>query len=107
MSELQTQETIGDRLKRLRAERGLSQRGLAARGVSYAYISRIELGDRVPSVKAIRVLAAKLGVSPEYLETGQCFPDTETRALKLGEAELMLRLDGNVEVAERLLLEVL
>ena len=107
MSTLQTQESIGERLKRLRAERGLSQRGLAARGVSYAYISRIELGDRVPSMKAIRVLAAKLGVSPEYLETGQNFPDTETRALKLGEAELMLRLDGNVEVAERLLLEVL
>ncbi|HEY4908360.1 MAG TPA: helix-turn-helix transcriptional regulator, partial [Methylomirabilota bacterium] len=35
-------ETIGERLKRLRLERGLSQRELAAPGVSYAYISRIE-----------------------------------------------------------------
>jgi len=34
-------ETIGQRLKRLRLETGLSQRELAAPGVSYAYISRI------------------------------------------------------------------
>jgi transcriptional regulator with XRE-family HTH domain len=107
MSELQTQETIGERLRRLRVERGFSQRALAARGVSYAYISRIELGDRVPSMKALRVLAAKLAVTAEYLETGHNLLDAEARAMKLGEAELMLRLDGNVAVAEELLLEVL
>jgi len=55
-------ETIGQRLKRLRLERGLSQRELAAPGVSYAYISRIEAGTRQPSVKALRKLAAKLAV---------------------------------------------
>ena len=63
-------ETIGQRLKRLRLERGLSQRELAAPGVSYAYISRIEAGTRQPSVKALRRLASKLGVSADYLETG-------------------------------------
>ena len=39
-------ETIGERLKRLRLDRGFSQRELAAPGVSYAYISRIEAGTR-------------------------------------------------------------
>jgi Helix-turn-helix len=39
-------------------------------GVSYAYISRIEVGQRNPSVKALRKLAAALGVAPEWLETG-------------------------------------
>jgi len=107
VSELQAQETIGGRLKRLRFERGFSQRGLAARGVSYAYISRIELGDRVPSMKALRVLAAKLGVTADYLETGRNLPDTEARAMKLAEAELILRLDGDIAVAEELMLEVL
>ena len=63
-------ETIGQRLKRLRLEQGLSQRELASPGVSYAYISRIEAGTRQPSVKALRRLGAKLGVSAEYLETG-------------------------------------
>lgn len=63
-------ETIGQRLFRLRLERGLSQRELASPGVSYAYISRIEAGTRNPSVKALRKLASKLGVTADYLETG-------------------------------------
>ncbi len=68
--ELVPVETIGQRLKRLRLERGLSQREMSAPGVSYAYISRIEAGTRDPSVKALRKLAEKLDVTAEYLETG-------------------------------------
>jgi len=64
-------ETVGARLKRLRLERGLSQRDLSSPGVSFAYISRIESGVRVPSVKALRRVAAKLGVTVEQLETGE------------------------------------
>jgi len=52
----------------------MSQRDLSSPGVSYAYISRIEGGARVPSVKALRRLAAKLGVSVEHLETGEPTP---------------------------------
>ena len=43
----------------MREERGLSQRGLAEPGVSYAYVSRIEGGQRTPSAKALRKLADK------------------------------------------------
>lgn len=64
-------ETIGQRLRRLRTERQLSQRELSSPGVSYAYISRIEAGTRNPSVKAIRMLAGKLGVPEDYLEYGE------------------------------------
>jgi tetratricopeptide (TPR) repeat protein len=85
-------ETIGRRLRRLRLERGLSQRELSGPGVSYAYISRIEADDRRPSVKALRVLARRLGVSAEYLETGSEIHDSEERELRLAEAELRLRL---------------
>jgi transcriptional regulator with XRE-family HTH domain len=67
-------ESVGVRLKRLRLERGLSQRDLSSPGVSYAYISRIEAGARVPSVKALRRLAGKLGVTVEHLETGNPTP---------------------------------
>jgi transcriptional regulator with XRE-family HTH domain len=63
-------ESIGQRLQRLRMERGLSQRELGEPGVSYAYISRIEAGARQPSEKALRALAPKLGVTALYLETG-------------------------------------
>lgn len=67
------------RLNRARAKRGekplpvpcMSQRELAGPGVSYAYISRIEADARHPSVKALRVLAGKLGVEVAYLETGK------------------------------------
>jgi transcriptional regulator with XRE-family HTH domain len=67
-------ESIGQRLRRLRIEHGLSQRDLSSPGVSYAYISRIEAGARAPSVKALRRLAGKLGVSVEQLETGTPTP---------------------------------
>jgi transcriptional regulator with XRE-family HTH domain len=65
-------EKFGDRLRRLRAERELSQRDLAEKcdGVSYAYISRLEAGERTASVRAIRELAAALGVSSASLEYG-------------------------------------
>ena len=60
-------ESIGQRLRRLRLEKGLSQRELAGPGVSYAYVSRIEGGQRRPSLRAIRVLARKLGRSVRRL----------------------------------------
>ncbi|HEY5059216.1 MAG TPA: tetratricopeptide repeat protein [Gaiellaceae bacterium] len=85
-------ETIGQRLKRLRLERGFSQRELAAPGVSYAYISRIEAGSRQPSVKALRRLAAKLGVTAGYLETGSDLDAAADRELRLSDLELAIRL---------------
>jgi tetratricopeptide (TPR) repeat protein len=101
------EETIGQRLRRLRLERGLSQRELAGPGVSYAYISRIEAGARQPSVKALRTLSPKLGVSVEYLETGSDLNDDEERELRVANAELQLRLDDRSEEAERTLRDVL
>jgi transcriptional regulator with XRE-family HTH domain len=85
-------ETIGMRLRRLRLEKGFSQRELAAPGVSYAYISRIEAGTRQPSVKALRRLAAKLGVTADYLETGSELARGEHLELKLADLELSIRL---------------
>jgi transcriptional regulator with XRE-family HTH domain/Tfp pilus assembly protein PilF len=93
-------ETIGERLRRLRAARNLSQRQLSGPGVTAAYISRIEAGQRVPSVRALRVLAPKLGVSVGYLETGRDLTDAEDRDIRLGDAELRLRLgesDGDLD----------
>lgn len=99
-------ETIGQRLKRLRLDRHLSQRELAAPGVSYAYISRIEAGTRQPSVKALRRLAAKLGVSADYLETGSDLDAGSARELRLADLELAVRL-GEWEGVEAPLRDVL
>jgi transcriptional regulator with XRE-family HTH domain len=95
-------ETIGQRLKRLRLDRGLSQRELAAPGVSYAYISRIEAGTRQPSVKALRRLAAKLGVTADYLETGSDLDAADARELRLSDLELAVRLGESEGVEEPL-----
>jgi transcriptional regulator with XRE-family HTH domain len=100
-------ETIGQRLRRLRTERRLSQRELSSPGVSYAYISRIEAGTRQPSVKALRMLARKLGVSAEYLETGSELGAEEAREFRLADAELKLRLDENAGEADQVLSDVL
>ena len=94
-------ETIGQRLRRLRHERGLSQRELSSPGVSYAYISRIEAGARRPSVKALRMLAKKLGVTADYLETGSEIRDTDERELRIADAELALRLADDPRDAEQ------
>jgi transcriptional regulator with XRE-family HTH domain len=90
-------------VRRLRLARGVSQRQLASSGVSPAYISRIESGQRMPSVRAIRVLARRLGVTPEYLESGVDIAPGEALELRLTDAELRLRLgDHSLEARHTL-----
>jgi tetratricopeptide (TPR) repeat protein len=102
------EETVGQRLQRLRRERGLSQREVSGPGVSYTYVSRIEAGQRQPSMKALRAMAQRLGVTPEYLETGRDLPPAQDRELRIGDAELQLRLDdgeGAEDTVRRLLVD--
>jgi transcriptional regulator with XRE-family HTH domain len=94
------EESIGTRIRRLRLERGLSQRELSGPGVSYAYVSRIEAGQREPSLKALRILARKLRVSLDHLETGAAVSDAQDRELRLADAELELRLGTDLRAAE-------
>ena len=91
-------EGIGARLKRLRLGRGLSQRDLSSPGISYAYISRIESGARTPSVKALRRIAGKLGVTVEHLETG------EPTSTELGVADAAVEY-GSLTTAELRLIQ--
>jgi transcriptional regulator with XRE-family HTH domain len=62
---------VGRRLKEARIQAGLSQRQLSFPGCSAAYISRLEAGDRVPSLQLLRKLAQKLSADEEYLATGE------------------------------------
>jgi transcriptional regulator with XRE-family HTH domain len=61
---------VGRRLKDARVAAGLSQRQLSFPGCSAAYISRLEAGDRVPSLQLLRKLATRLGADEQYLATG-------------------------------------
>jgi tetratricopeptide (TPR) repeat protein len=58
---------LGERVRLLRRERGLSQAELAGSELSESYISLIESGRRVPSRRALGVIAAGLSVSVEGL----------------------------------------
>jgi transcriptional regulator with XRE-family HTH domain len=84
---------VGQRLREARIEAGLSQRQLSFPGCSAAYISRLEAGDRVPSLQLLRKLAQKLSADEHYLATG------EERIVQMPpevvEAELGLRLGDN------------
>ena len=84
-------ETIPQRIIRLRRERGLTQRDISGPGVSHAYVSRIEKNQRWPSIRALRVMAERIGVLAEYLETGR----NETATDRLAEDVLKLS-DGAV-----------
>ena len=61
---------VGRRLHEARTAAGLSQRELAFPGCSAAYISRVERGQRIPSLQVIRELAARIGISESALAYG-------------------------------------
>lgn len=63
---------VGDRIRQLRLERGLTQRQLAqALGVTEATVVRWETGARQPRVGIIKRLAQFFQVSPQWLLRGE------------------------------------
>jgi tetratricopeptide (TPR) repeat protein len=84
---------VGRRLREARLRAGLSQRDLSFPGCSPAYISRIEAGDRIPSLQLLREMGRRLGVSEDYLATGARSALLSDRNPLLIEAEVALRLD--------------
>jgi tetratricopeptide (TPR) repeat protein len=66
---------VGARIRAARLQAGLSQRDLAFDGCSYAYISRVEAGQRIPSMQVLQELGRRLGVSATYLALGTDAPD--------------------------------
>ena len=97
------EETLGERIRRLRLARGLSQKALAGPGVGDSYLARIEANQRKPSLRVLRHIAGRLGVDPDYLESGSAVTPTKERELRLADAELSLRLGDDLGHAETIL----
>ena len=64
---------LGERIRKLRSDRGWSQRELARRAsiASKSVISYYELGERFPTYETLLRLADTFGVTTDYLLRGQ------------------------------------
>jgi transcriptional regulator with XRE-family HTH domain len=115
MLSFKTQEavmTLGEKIKRLRTEKGISQEELGREmgGVHYTHISRYERNQSTPSIEALKKLAKIFGVSADYL----LFDDIDKMTLgDIHDPELLNqfreldRLDNEVRGKARFLLEAI
>ncbi|GIG63012.1 transcriptional regulator [Longispora fulva] len=78
--------SVGQRLLRLRQERGLTQQQLAAPQFTNAFVSAVESGRRRPSERALRHFADRLGVTEAELGLGH--PPHLVSGLRLRLAEV-------------------
>jgi transcriptional regulator with XRE-family HTH domain len=83
---------VGRRIRRRREQLGLSLRQVAGPGCSPGYLSRVERGQRVPSVSVMADLAEKLGVTLEDL--GGRDLRTRIPESRLLDLELAARMGG-------------
>jgi transcriptional regulator with XRE-family HTH domain len=81
-------ETLGQRIKRLRKERGMSLAKVVGGDFSRAFLNQVELGRAQPSTRVLRVIAGRLGTRVDYLLEGR-LPELD-RELALERARLLL-----------------
>src|SRR6266702_3095989 len=81
-------ETLGQRIKRLRKERGMSLAKVVRTDFSRAFLNQVELGRAQPSTRVLRVIADRLGTRVDYLLEGR-LPELD-RELALERARLLL-----------------
>jgi transcriptional regulator with XRE-family HTH domain len=93
--------TLGQRLRALRVERGLSQAELAGDLVSPSYVSLIESDRRSPERAVLDGLASRLGCSPFYLESGVAPEQLTEQKLQLQFAEIALANGDVTEARDR------
>ena len=81
---------VGVRVREARLAANLSQRELSFPGCSSAYISRIERGERIPSLQVMREIARRTGISEQVLAFGRDVIDPDVsgriRAVEAAEA---------------------
>ncbi|MEU9122483.1 helix-turn-helix transcriptional regulator [Streptomyces sp. NPDC048506] len=73
----------GRRIKELRVSAGMTQHDLAGSEMSSSYISLVERGKRIPSGRALKILAERLGVGVEEIAGGAEPVETAGRVRRL------------------------
>jgi transcriptional regulator with XRE-family HTH domain len=96
-AELAGESPVGDRIRRLRQERGLSQSELAAGRLSKGFISQIESGRSRPSPESLRFIAQRLGVPMVALLPGLELAQQQAFLLRAAEAAVKAREESEAE----------
>jgi len=82
------QETLGQRIRRIRQQRGMSLAKVSGGDFSRAFLNQVELGRSQPSTRVLRVIAGRLGTEVDYLLEGR-LPNLD-RELALERARVLL-----------------
>jgi transcriptional regulator with XRE-family HTH domain len=82
------EETLGDRVRRLRMEKGMSLAKVAGGDFSRAFLNQVELNKSRPSVRVLRVIADRLDAPVDYLLDGTTPSLDREIALERGRVEL-------------------
>ena len=64
-------ESLGQRIRRMRNERGMSLAKVSGVDFSRAFLNQVELGRSQPSTRVLRVIAGRLGTEVDYLLEGR------------------------------------
>jgi transcriptional regulator with XRE-family HTH domain len=81
-------ETLGQRIRRLRQDRGMSLATVSGGDFSRAFLNQVEFGRSQPSTRVLRVIAGRLGTEVDYLLEGR-LPAME-RELALEKARILV-----------------
>jgi transcriptional regulator with XRE-family HTH domain len=68
---MEERESLGERIRRLRVQQGLSLAKVVGDDVSRAFLNQVEMGKARPSLRVLRILAERLGTEVEYLLEGR------------------------------------
>jgi transcriptional regulator with XRE-family HTH domain len=82
------EETLGQRIHRVRQERGMSLAKVSGPDFSRAFLHQVEHGQSQPSTRVLRVIAGRLGTEVDYLLEGR-LPGVE-RELALEKGRVLL-----------------
>jgi transcriptional regulator with XRE-family HTH domain len=97
-----SQGSLGYRIRATRIRKGLSQAQLALPELSDSYVSLIESGKRTPTPDVVRLLARKLGCSASYLSSGIDEDAQERMRTTLEYAEIALQNGESAEARGQL-----
>jgi transcriptional regulator with XRE-family HTH domain len=81
-------ETLGQRIHRVRTERGMSLAKVSGPDFSRAFLHQVEHGRSQPSTRVLRIIAGRLGTEVDYLLEGR-LPGVE-RELALEKGRVLL-----------------